>query len=693
MAMAVPWPHSPWPSPDYATPSPRSRAIIAVNVLSSVFATIVVFTRLFTRSKLLHSVGVDDWLILVGLGSAWVLALWNSVGTAWGLGRHVWDVPKENWVGIGKIIWGTTSLYFPTLGFIKLSILFSLRRITPSAFGRHMIYYTMAFIILLTISVTFANTFQCNPFSKIYTPVPGRAWVEWGEGQEGTCINRPALFYASGGLNVLSDLVILAIPMPMLLGLGWPWRQKLALIGIFSLGGIACIASFARLGILHELLYSPDLTWVIYKYSITSCLEISLGIICASVPSLKPFLVKYLPSLLRTDSHSNHVSGSKAWSFGSSTVQRGDNRSYNALDNVDESAVGGPGTGGRLGARRLSWYSEEVLKAEEEARRYQAMQDAEEAVRKKLKKQEGVAPERMSTWKSIASSISRSATHLSRSVTREERGSVAVDSMPKKQYEPAVDHSALDMSTASSNNTLPPPPPAPPLRPLPPLPGATQNSYANNTTGSVTASTNSPHSLSSATPYITAPPPTSQKYKSLPYKLSTNLTRYQSLPNLGSKNFPAHQSPENFYDPSPKSPLQRLGTWGKSKIQQLRGEAGNELLPALPNTQYTMSRRNDNDTAVPKGTRVCVDGSWDGEVLRMDKDEEGHAEDGTGSLIKGAAGMGMGERESEDGRRGEVYLGNGEQLEMRMPVQASPLQVTMGFRLDGPGELPDFAYY
>jgi len=151
-------------------------------------------------------------------------------------------------------------LYFPTLGFIKLSILFSLRRITPSAFGRHMIYYTMAFIILLTISVTFANTFQCNPFSKIYTPIPGRAWVEWGDSHQGTCINRPALFYASGGLNVLSDLVILAIPMPMLLGLGWPWRQKVALVGVFSLGGVACIASFARLGVLHELLYSPDLT-------------------------------------------------------------------------------------------------------------------------------------------------------------------------------------------------------------------------------------------------------------------------------------------------------------------------------------------------------------------------------------------------------------------------------------------------
>lgn len=682
MAMAVPWSHPPWPSPDYLTPSPRSHAIIVVNTLSSILATIVVFTRLFTRSKLLHSVGVDDWLILVGLGFAWVLALWNSVGTAWGLGRHVWDVPEENWLGVGKIIWGTTSLYFPTLGFIKLSILFSLRRITPSAFGRHMVYYTMAFIILLTVSVTFANTFQCNPFSKIYSPQPGRAWIEWGDNRKGTCINRPALFYASGGLNVLSDLVILAIPMPMLLGLGWPWRQKAALVGVFSLGGIACIASFARLGVLHELLYSPDLTWVIYKYSITSCLEISLGIICASIPSLKPFLVRYLPSLLGTDSHSNHLRGSKAWSFSSSIVQRGANGNYNALGDVDESAIGGPGRGGRIGTGRLSWYSEQVLKVEEEAKRYQARQEAEEAVRKKITKQENTTPKRMSTWKSIASSISRSATHLSRSATRKkERGNLTADSMPEKQYDPAVDHG---VSTTSSNNTVPP------LPPLPPLPTATQSSYENNNTNSATTTTY----LSNTVPYITAPPPASQKYKSLPYKLSTNLAQYQSLRDSDSEDLSAHQSSGNFsFEPSPRSPLQRLGAWGKS-ISQLRGKASNELLSPPPIAQYVMSRRDDSDTAmfmVPKGTMVrSGDGGVVDEEGEEGEEEEEHNENGTGSLIKGAAGMDMGARK----RKGEeVGLVNREQLEMRVPVPESPLQVTMGFRLDGPGELPDFAYY
>jgi len=112
-----------------------------------------------------------------------------------------------------------------------------------------------------------------------------------------------------------------------------------------------------------------------------------------------------------------------------------------------------------------------------------------------------------------------------------------------------------------------------------------------------------------------------------------------------------------------------------------------------------MLGRDDSDTAVlmvvPKDTGVEVEGTEDVAVPRMDVDEEEevHIGNETGSLIKGAAGMGIGSRETDDGKGGKADLVNREQPEMGMPVPESPLHVTMGFRLDGPGELPDFAYY
>lgn len=165
-----------------------------------------------------------------------------------------------------QVIWGTTTLYFPTLGSIKLSILFSLRRITPGVLGRQIIYSTMAFVVILTVILTFTTLFQCTPLLKAYTALPYRGLADWGKEIVGRCIDRPAFFYASGGLNFFGDMVILAIPMPMLLRLQWPWRQKVVLIGTFSLGGVACLASVARIGLLHQLLYSQDLTCELHRH-------------------------------------------------------------------------------------------------------------------------------------------------------------------------------------------------------------------------------------------------------------------------------------------------------------------------------------------------------------------------------------------------------------------------------------------
>lgn len=77
--------------------------MINVNVILSSLATLVVALRVFTRSRILRSVGVDDWLIMLGMLLAWILAVWSSIGAAWGLGRHIWDVPKESREGAGKV--------------------------------------------------------------------------------------------------------------------------------------------------------------------------------------------------------------------------------------------------------------------------------------------------------------------------------------------------------------------------------------------------------------------------------------------------------------------------------------------------------------------------------------------------------------------------------------------------------------
>lgn len=52
------------------------------------------------------------------------------------------------------------------------------------------------------------------------------------------CIETYALIYASAPLNVITDLLILILPMPVLTSLRLPKKQKIILIAVFAGGGL-----------------------------------------------------------------------------------------------------------------------------------------------------------------------------------------------------------------------------------------------------------------------------------------------------------------------------------------------------------------------------------------------------------------------------------------------------------------------
>lgn len=64
--------------------------------------------------------------------------------------------------------------------------------------------------------------------------------------------------------------------------------RRLAVSGMFLLGGFVCVASSIRLWAVHSIT-SDDLSWSWIGNSIWSDVEISVAIICACLPTLRPF--------------------------------------------------------------------------------------------------------------------------------------------------------------------------------------------------------------------------------------------------------------------------------------------------------------------------------------------------------------------------------------------------------------------
>jgi hypothetical protein len=76
--------------------------------------------------------------------------------------------------------------------------------------------------------VVIGSIFSC-------TPVP----FFWDKGiHGGQCINLMAFWFSNASFNIISDIAIIILPIPVLKTLNLPKKQKYGLILVFIMGGL-----------------------------------------------------------------------------------------------------------------------------------------------------------------------------------------------------------------------------------------------------------------------------------------------------------------------------------------------------------------------------------------------------------------------------------------------------------------------
>lgn len=110
----------------------------------------------------------------------------------------------------------------------KISILLFYNRIfTTSKF--RVLSYAVASIVLGTgVGILFSAILQCSPVQF--------AWDKSIKG--GTCFNQTAFFRYVSLPQILTDVVILIMPLPFVWKVQTRMTQKVALTGVFLLGGL-----------------------------------------------------------------------------------------------------------------------------------------------------------------------------------------------------------------------------------------------------------------------------------------------------------------------------------------------------------------------------------------------------------------------------------------------------------------------
>ena len=129
---------------------------------------------------------------------------------------------------------------------MKFSILFFYHRIFPDPGFRRATYYVGTVMLLAWISGIFPGIFLCQPI-RFY----------WDKSLTGTCLNEYLFIVIEAGCTIFTDVAILTMPLLLVWRMRISKRQKVALTGIFLLGGFVCVASFVRIPTLH-LLFTDD---------------------------------------------------------------------------------------------------------------------------------------------------------------------------------------------------------------------------------------------------------------------------------------------------------------------------------------------------------------------------------------------------------------------------------------------------
>ena len=117
-------------------------------------------------------------------------------------------------------------LYNTGITLVKLSALcFYARVFRVSRVLRIILWTVGSLVVSWWITFDILAILTCNPPKK-----------QWDTAIEGHCIDSYGSFIGAAAPNVLIDVIILVLPMPMLWKLNVKLRRKLALIGAFAVG-------------------------------------------------------------------------------------------------------------------------------------------------------------------------------------------------------------------------------------------------------------------------------------------------------------------------------------------------------------------------------------------------------------------------------------------------------------------------
>lgn len=255
-----------------------------------------ILQRVYVRAVVQRTFHWED----VSLGVAYVFSVVLQAlivrGFARGiLGIHSWEMPIDKFVLFLEVLYQLPILYNPVQCGAKLALLLLYRRLAPQMWYKITVWFVGFVVVGSSVAILFATIFPCNPVRSAWDLTI----------TNGTCIDRPGLYQATAILGAITDLMVLAVPIPIVVTLQISRKQKIVLVAAFSIGGVTAFTSIMRLVALINQMGDIDQPWGGGPVLLWIFAETNLSIICGTLPTVRPLLSHIAPRFMGSSSNSN----------------------------------------------------------------------------------------------------------------------------------------------------------------------------------------------------------------------------------------------------------------------------------------------------------------------------------------------------------------------------------------------------
>ncbi|KAI8712803.1 hypothetical protein NCS52_01379500 [Fusarium sp. LHS14.1] len=253
--------------------------LIGVSSMLLALITIFVTIRFFVRSFLLRSLDWDDALVLLSWCLMVVLLSTVIAMTKVGLGSYVNTVSEDHLRKFLKARFRVVISLAYIWGFVTVKMSFAVLylRLLPGTIYRRLNQVLLILLLAQGLEESLVVIFWCNPVDKAWTPA-----------KKGHCLDLRSFYYTSFGIKLVTDIVLFTQPIPMVWRMQLSRTKKIGVVLMLSLGLFVCVISIVRVTYISML--NTDVTRAIVSSLLWSEVEVSALVLCACIPSLRPFL-------------------------------------------------------------------------------------------------------------------------------------------------------------------------------------------------------------------------------------------------------------------------------------------------------------------------------------------------------------------------------------------------------------------